>query len=141
MGSANWIYKVVFGFTHFVLQNFSTQCITIQNALQILYAMTCRVQSWRTLPTEYFLVIQVLATFLSLIEIYGNGFGQDASSVLLIGLSFSCIMLLTNKTLQLNNMNKLISLSMWSKYKWILIFWLQDLISRAYAAYCCLLYN
>ncbi|TKY61456.1 Piezo-type mechanosensitive ion channel-like [Spatholobus suberectus] len=54
-----------------------------------------RVQSWRTLPSEYFLVIQVLATFLSIIEIYGNGFGQNAwrdfhsghpcSSVLLIG--------------------------------------------------------
>ncbi|XP_061348437.1 piezo-type mechanosensitive ion channel homolog [Gastrolobium bilobum] len=54
-----------------------------------------RVQSWRTLPIEYFLVMQVLATFLSLIEIYGNRFGQDAcrnfhsghlcSSVLLIG--------------------------------------------------------
>nr|ABN09015.1 hypothetical protein MtrDRAFT_AC172101g12v1 [Medicago truncatula] len=37
-----------------------------------------RVQSWRTLPIEYFLVMQVLATFLSLIEIYGNGRGQDA---------------------------------------------------------------
>lgn len=36
-----------------------------------------RVQSWRTLPIEYFLVMQVLATFLSLIEIYGNGRGQD----------------------------------------------------------------
>ncbi|CAJ2631584.1 unnamed protein product [Trifolium pratense] len=37
-----------------------------------------RVQSWRTLPIEYFLVMQVLATFLSLIEIYGNGRGPDA---------------------------------------------------------------
>ncbi|MED6172171.1 hypothetical protein PIB30_047572, partial [Stylosanthes scabra] len=37
-----------------------------------------RVQSWRTLPQEYFLVMQVLTTFLSLFEIYGNRFGQDA---------------------------------------------------------------
>ncbi|KAK7337825.1 hypothetical protein VNO77_18412 [Canavalia gladiata] len=54
-----------------------------------------RVQSWRTSPIEYFLVMQVLATFLSLIEIYGNEFGLDAwrdfhsghlcSSVQLIG--------------------------------------------------------
>ncbi|XP_073222018.1 piezo-type mechanosensitive ion channel homolog isoform X3 [Cicer arietinum] len=54
-----------------------------------------RVQSWRTLPIEYFLVMHVLATFLSLFEIYGNGCGQDAwrnfcsghlcSSVLQIG--------------------------------------------------------
>ncbi|KAK7258817.1 hypothetical protein RIF29_24404 [Crotalaria pallida] len=54
-----------------------------------------RVQSWRTLPTEYFLVMQVLSAFLSLIEIYGNRFGPDAwryfhsghlsPSILLIG--------------------------------------------------------
>ncbi|KAG4396639.1 hypothetical protein GLYMA_19G238300v4 [Glycine max] len=54
-----------------------------------------RVQSWKTLLREYFLVTQVLATFLSIIEIHGNGSRQDAwrdfhsghlcSSVLLIG--------------------------------------------------------
>ncbi|XP_019423169.1 PREDICTED: piezo-type mechanosensitive ion channel homolog isoform X2 [Lupinus angustifolius] len=57
-----------------------------------------RVQSWRTLPIEYFLVMQVLSTFLSLVEIYGNRFGPDAwryfrtgqfcPSVLLIGSHF-----------------------------------------------------
>ncbi|KAK7332943.1 hypothetical protein VNO80_29700 [Phaseolus coccineus] len=36
-----------------------------------------RVQSWRTLLRQHFLVTQVLATFLSIIEIYGNWFGQD----------------------------------------------------------------
>ncbi|RDY14846.1 Piezo-type mechanosensitive ion channel-like protein, partial [Mucuna pruriens] len=66
----------------------------------------CRVQSWRTSPRDYFLVIQVLTTFLSIIEIYGNGFGQDAwrdfhsghacSSVLMIGfhLKAMCCLLL-----------------------------------------------
>ncbi|XP_058738594.1 piezo-type mechanosensitive ion channel homolog isoform X3 [Vicia villosa] len=65
-----------------------------------------RVQSWRTLPIDYFLVVQVLATFLSLIEIYGNGCGQEAwrnfysghlcSSVLPIGshLKGLCLLLL-----------------------------------------------
>ncbi|KAL5061032.1 hypothetical protein RYX36_032636, partial [Vicia faba] len=65
-----------------------------------------RVQSGRTLPIDYFLVMQVLATFLSLIEIYGNGRGQDAwrnfypghlcSSNLLIGshLKGLCLLLL-----------------------------------------------
>ncbi|RYR02293.1 hypothetical protein Ahy_B06g081111 [Arachis hypogaea] len=37
-----------------------------------------RVQSWRSLPQEYFLVMQALMTFLSLFEIYGNRVGQDA---------------------------------------------------------------
>ncbi|KAL2345731.1 hypothetical protein Fmac_007016 [Flemingia macrophylla] len=54
-----------------------------------------RVQSWRTFPREYFLVTQVLATFLSIFEIYGHGFRHDqwrdfhsghlCSSVLLTG--------------------------------------------------------
>ncbi|XP_027349564.1 piezo-type mechanosensitive ion channel homolog [Abrus precatorius] len=37
-----------------------------------------RVQSWRTFSIECFLVMQVLATFLSLLEIYGSWFGLDA---------------------------------------------------------------
>ncbi|KAK7284316.1 hypothetical protein RJT34_19061 [Clitoria ternatea] len=65
-----------------------------------------RVQSWRTFPIDYFLIMQVLATFLSLIELNGNGFCQEAwrvfhsghlcSSVLLIGshLKGLCFLLL-----------------------------------------------
>ncbi|XP_017436238.1 piezo-type mechanosensitive ion channel homolog isoform X2 [Vigna angularis] len=36
-----------------------------------------RVHSWRTLLGEHFLVTQVLATFLSIVEIYGNWFDQN----------------------------------------------------------------
>jgi hypothetical protein len=91
VGSANWIYKVVFWFYPLFIIISSPQCIIIQSIKWF-----CRVQSWRTLPIEYFLVMHALAAFLSLIEIYGNGRGQDAwrnfysgylcSSVPLIGL-------------------------------------------------------
>ncbi|KAI4301844.1 hypothetical protein L6164_035084 [Bauhinia variegata] len=90
---------------HIVLAIEGDQWSTIDSQWAQLIGFT-RVKSWRTLPIKYFLVMQALAAFVSLIEIYGSRFGPDSwrdfysgnlsSSVLLIGSrvkDFCCLLL------------------------------------------------
>lgn len=82
VGWANWIYKVLELSVLFVLpflyyRSFILSVLPFRIHYKYWMKWFCRVQSWRTLLRQHFLLTQVLATFLSIIEIYGNRFGQD----------------------------------------------------------------
>lgn len=74
VGKANWFYDVrtIFPFK-FLNLLFPLHELTYC----LLFCCFCRVQSWKSPSVIYFLVVQILAVFVALVDIYVSNFGLD----------------------------------------------------------------